>query len=178
MESCMSTLEQLLARLPRIGGHLLMISLLAIPSAGQNFRVFHYFTDPEGAADPYAPLLQATDGNLYGTTSRGGGVGHTAGEIYRLTPASVFTDIHDFCSQPDCTDGARPVTGLIQGTDGYLYGVTVEGGINGGAKCNPTGFCGTVFRVSLDGAFTTLYQFCSQPDCTDGYGPSGRLLQA
>jgi uncharacterized repeat protein (TIGR03803 family) len=126
-------------------------------------------------AIPFSPLVQATDGNLYGTTKVGGA--HGAGQIYRLTPDGNFTDIYDFCSQPGCADGELPIAGLVQASDGYLYGLSFQGGISR-TKCNPEGSCGTIFRIGVDGSFTTLYQFCNQDTCTDGFSPVGTLVQA
>jgi uncharacterized repeat protein (TIGR03803 family) len=52
-----------------------------------------------GGAFPLAPLIQATDGNLYGTTSEGGA--NDDGILFRLTPGGVLTTLHTF----DFTDG-------------------------------------------------------------------------
>ena len=40
--------------------------------------------------------------------------------------AQTFTTLHSF----DYTDGDYPAGALIQGTDGNLYGTTVQGGAN------------------------------------------------
>src|SRR5215469_17227708 len=67
-------------------------------------------------------------------------------------------------------NGAAPQPeGLVQGTDGNLYGTTRLGGANN---------AGTVFKMTPAGALTTLYSFCSQPGCTDGNGPTAALVQA
>ncbi len=78
---------------------------------------------------PTAGLVQATDGNLYGTTLEGGTIG--AGSVFTITPAGVLTPLYSFCLQSGCTDGALPFGGLVQGTDGNFYGTTYEGGANG-----------------------------------------------
>jgi uncharacterized repeat protein (TIGR03803 family) len=86
-------------------------------------------------------------------------------------PAQTFTLLHSFCSQTNCTDGEQPYAGLIQGTDGNLYGTTDAGGANG---------FGTAFKVTTNGALTSLYSFCSHSmngTCTDGYGPGAPLVQ-
>ncbi len=74
-------------------------------------------------------------------------------------PAQTFTALHSFNS---ATDGSNPYSGLIQATDGNLYGVTYIGGPDGN---------GTVFKITTSGVLTTLHSFCSQSSCTDG-GPS------
>jgi uncharacterized repeat protein (TIGR03803 family) len=120
-------------------------------------------------ADGYYPddkLIQATNGDLYGTTTSGGATGW--GTIFRITRNGTLTTLYSFCAQSGCTDGAQPVAGLVQATNGDFYGTTESGGANNG---------GTVFRVTADGALTTLHSFCSQTNCADGSAPSG-LIQA
>lgn len=88
----------------------------------------------------YGRLVQATDGNLYGTTLVGGA--HNAGSIFRITPAGKFTSLYSFCakvSKQVCTDGQSPYEGLTQATNGVLYGTTYAGG---------TTNQGTVFSLS------------------------------
>ena len=115
-------------------------------------------------------LLLATDGNFYGTTPKGQG----AGKIFRVTHSSKLSIVHAFCSLPDCADGDYPWGSLIQGSDGYLYGTTV----NGGPGCTEQYLgCGTIFRMTLAGELTTLYTFCLQAGCPDGRGPSGAIVQ-
>jgi len=86
------------------------------------------------------------------------------------SPAQTFKTLYNFCSKANCTDGSDPFyTPLVQGANGDLYGTTYSGGTNG---------AGTVFKVTPAGKLTTLYNFCSQPSCTDGYYPLGGLLLA
>ena len=117
-------------------------------------------------AQPFAGLVQGTDGNFYGTTTSGGQ--SNRGTVFRVTAAGALTTLHSFCSQPGCTDGAAPVAGLIQGSDGSFYGVTSQGG----------GSAGTLFSISSGGLLTTLHTFCSQPNCDDGSSPVATLIQA
>ncbi len=135
------------------------------------FSTLHTFDPAEGAGLTGA-LVQASNGNFYGTDI-GGGTG--MGTIYEITPSGTLTTLHSFCSKPDCTDGAIPYAGLIQGTDGNLYGTTFAGGANT-TSCNAG--CGTVFQITTAGKFTTLYNFCSQANCADGSAPQGGLVQA
>jgi uncharacterized repeat protein (TIGR03803 family) len=127
-------------------------------------------------ANPYAALVQASDGNLYGTTASGGGnqncgSGGTpgCGTIFRITPDGTVTTIYSFCSAANCPDGRTPWAGLVPASDGNLYGSTYLGG--GGSHC--ANGCGSIFRTTLSGALTTLYDF----DLTDGAAPYATLVQ-
>jgi uncharacterized repeat protein (TIGR03803 family) len=59
-----------------------------------------------GGNSPQAALVQATNGNLYGTTVEGGTKNH--GTVFYITPSGALTTLYSFCSQYDCTDGADP----------------------------------------------------------------------
>jgi len=125
------------------------------------------------APEPTAGLVQATNGDLYGTTTCGGADG--AGTVFKITAAGKLTTLYSFCPDADCSEsGSSPVAGLIQATDGSLYGTTYGGGANRGNQANG----GTVFKISLSGTLTTLYSFCAQPNCADGLSPSAVLAQA
>jgi uncharacterized repeat protein (TIGR03803 family) len=135
------------------------------------------FCSQSGCTDgdsPEAGLVQATNGDLYGTTSVGGANLNTfpnigAGTVFKITPGGTLTTLYSFCAQSGCTDGEIPYAGLVQATNGDFYGTTSGGGANGNY--------GTIFKITPSGALTTLYSFCSQSGCTDGYGPAG-LVQA
>jgi uncharacterized repeat protein (TIGR03803 family) len=120
---------------------------------------------------PSAALIQATDGNFYGTASGGGSSGF-AGTLFKITSSGVLTTLYSFCSQSDCTDGATPSGGLVQATDGNLYGTTEMAGANP-SDCFGAG-CGTVFKITPRGSLSTLHSF----DSTDGAGPTAGLIQA
>jgi uncharacterized repeat protein (TIGR03803 family) len=121
---------------------------------------------------PKAGLIQASDGNFYGTTEGGGQYGY--GTIFKITPNGTLTSLYSFCSQQNCDDGAFPEARLLQGLDGNLYGTTSYGGTHYLCEIG----CGTIFRITPAGAITTLYSFCSQQDCTDGAVPMAGLTQA
>jgi uncharacterized repeat protein (TIGR03803 family) len=139
------------------------------------------FSSGDGAS-PFGTLVLGTDGNFYGTTVGGGHNSNcdgldTCGTVFKITPAGVLTTLYNFCSQAHCTDGIEPYAGLVQGADGNFYGTTWMGGTN----CVPglNGGCGTVFKITPDGTFTSLYSFCTQANCTDGKNPYyGSLVQA
>jgi uncharacterized repeat protein (TIGR03803 family) len=125
-------------------------------------------------AGPLAGLVQATNGDLYGTTEFYGAYGY--GTVFKITSAGTLTTLHSFAGYP--TDGAYPVAGLIQTTNGDLYGTTANGGANSCEHGGRTLGCGTVFKIAPSGMLTTLYSFCSQSGCTDGQNPDAGLVQA
>jgi uncharacterized repeat protein (TIGR03803 family) len=115
---------------------------------------------------PISPLVQATDGNFYGTADMGGGANKACrsagcGTIFKITPNGTLTTLHHF----DGTDGQNPSAGLVQGNNGTFYGITYYGGTNGD---------GTVFSITANGTFTTLHSF----DATDGAHPLAVLARA
>jgi uncharacterized repeat protein (TIGR03803 family) len=116
---------------------------------------------------PSVALIQATDGNFYGTTPQGGTEGY--GTIFKITAEGALTTLYSFCSQTNCTDGESPVAGLVQATDGNFYGTTPQGGTKG---------YGTIFKITAEGTLTTLYSFCVRTGCADGGSPGGGLMQA
>jgi uncharacterized repeat protein (TIGR03803 family) len=119
-------------------------------------------------AEPFAGLVQAANGDLYGTTI-GGGANGNDGTVFKITQGGTLTTLYSFCSQTNCTDGDQPVAGLVQAANGDLYGTTIGGGANDD---------GTIFKITPGGTLTTLYSFCSQTNCTDGFYPLGGLVQA
>jgi uncharacterized repeat protein (TIGR03803 family) len=141
-------------------------------TASGTVATLYSFEGPDGC-NP-SGLVQAANGNFYGTTSNGGLNG--GGVVFEISASGTFTTLYNFCSLPNCVDGAVPFASLIQGTDGNLYGTTVAGGANQNAKyCNG---CGTVFKITAAGKLTTMHSFCSLANCTDGIGPYGSLVQA
>jgi uncharacterized repeat protein (TIGR03803 family) len=115
--------------------------------------------EPMEGEIPYAGVIQAADGNLYGVTGSGGPSDN--GTIFKLalTPAVTFTTLHTFSSG----DGNRPTSPLTQAADGNLYGVTNRGG--------PTE-SGTIYKIDLFGHVTTVHAFMG----TDGRFPAGEGL--
>jgi uncharacterized repeat protein (TIGR03803 family) len=130
-------------------------------------------------ANPAGSLLQASDGNFYGTTSSFGNA-FGAGTVFKITAGGTLTTLYTFCSQPNCTDGGFPFAPLIQATDGNLYGTTGFGGanVNSGNCGGPINCYGTVFKITPSGTLTTLYSFCPQTNCLDGSSPNFALVQA
>jgi uncharacterized repeat protein (TIGR03803 family) len=120
-----------------------------------------------------APLIEATNGNLYGTTFGVAEQSVFAGSIFEITSGKVRT-LHSFCTQSRCADGENPA-GLVQAADGDFYGTTEFGG-----ACGYSTGCGTVFKITPSGVLTTLYDFCKDggSTCADGQYPLAGLVQA
>jgi uncharacterized repeat protein (TIGR03803 family) len=112
-----------------------------------------------GGSNPAAPLVQAADGNFYGTTEQGGSLAN--GTIFKMTPKGKVSILYNFKGG---SDGAFPDAGLVQATDGMLYGATGEGG---------SANFGTLFQISTTGSYKSLYSFTS----TTGEFPLAALLQ-
>ena len=151
-------------------------------TASGNLTTLYSFNGTDGS-EPTAGLVQATDGNFYGTTDAGGASPHPlAGKkmIFKITPAGAcLTTLYSFCSKRLCPDGGWPWDSMVQARDGNFYGTTYVGGIYNTNCISTYGEgCGTVFKVTPQGALTTLYRFCSQPNCIDGMMPWGGLVQA
>ena len=87
-------------------------TIFRITTAG-TFTLLHSFDSTNGAV-PLAALVEATDGNFYGTTSRGGPTGR--GTVFRMTRTGVVTVLHTF-SGPE---GSGPVAALVQASDGQF----------------------------------------------------------
>ena len=122
-----------------------------------------YNSDPHNF---YGPLIQATDGYLYGTTENGGTPNR--GTIFRMSlDGSSFTVLHEF----NLLDGTIARSGIIQASDGNFYGTTFNGGLVG---CNGYG-CGTLYRMTPNGAFTVMHRFAGGD--ADGNGGQSTLIQ-
>jgi len=127
----------------------------------------HSFDGADGSG-PGTALVQGSDGNFYGTTYAGGA--NDEGTVFKITPSGTLTTLYSFCTQTNCSDGVTPGAALVQAADGNFYGTTVGGGANGNY--------GTVFKITPGGTLTTLYSFCSQNNCSDGYWSYAALVQA
>jgi uncharacterized repeat protein (TIGR03803 family) len=123
---------------------------------------------------PEAGVILATDGNFYGTAPEGG-ANNVGGVVYKVSSSGHQTALYSFCAQSDCTDGADPWGGIVQGIDGNFYGTARDGG--NGPQCINNGYCGNVYKMTPSGSLSTIYNFCSQPNCTDGLLPVTSLVQ-
>jgi len=143
-----------------------------ITPSGALTTVYPFCSLPNCAdgVNPNATMVQASNGELYGTTQGDGAYGQ--GTIFKVTLGGALTTLHSFCETQNtegyCLDGNGPYTALVQGTNGALYGATHNGGVYGG---------GTIFRITMAGDFTRLYSFCSVSGCLDGEQPYAALVQ-
>ncbi len=117
---------------------------------------------------PLASLTLGGDGNFYGTTYGGGNTslnyGNGWGTVFKVTTNGALTTLVSFSN----TNGANPQTALTLGSDGNFYGTTYEGG---NTNLNNGNGWGTVFKVTTNGALTTLASFSN----TNGANPQAAL---
>jgi uncharacterized repeat protein (TIGR03803 family) len=136
-------------------------TVFQINGATLAFKTLYSFTNGSDGGTPYAPVVEGTNGLLYGTTSVGGGAAG-CGTVYSITTAGVLNTLHQFAGSSG-SDGCNPFAPLALGNDGNFYGTTNAGG---------TSVFGTVFRITPSGTFTVLHSF----DDTDGFEPNGLIL--
>jgi uncharacterized repeat protein (TIGR03803 family) len=135
-------------------------TIFRISSEG-TLTTMHSFHSNEGDY-PVAGLIQARDGNFYGTTNEGGP--QNDGTVFKITASGTLTTLYNFCSDAGCPEGLLPVAALMQGTDGNLYGTTSRG-----AASN----AGTLFKITPTGELTLLDTF----DGYDGEATTAPLIQ-
>jgi uncharacterized repeat protein (TIGR03803 family) len=134
------------------GGAIYKISPAGVESVFFNFP-------PQWTNCGGAGLTLGSDGNFYGACE-GGNPATGMGSIFRLTPAGVFTDLHDFTG---ANGDSLPVYPPIQGVDGNFYGVTG----------NEVQVCGNVYKLTPAGVYTNLHTFTFGSECH-----SSNLFQA
>lgn len=150
--------------------------VLSVPSLlAQNSTIktlFAFSCDPTTNLCPRGSgpdsLIQASDGNFYGTTEFGGVGTQAAGTVFKLTPTGQLTVLYTFVADQSGNHlkGANP-TSLVEGNDGFLYG-TAQGG---GSDNN-----GVVFKLSKSGTIQVLHSFCPQCNNGDGNEPFNLVL--
>jgi uncharacterized repeat protein (TIGR03803 family) len=150
-------------------------TVFKVDTTGQESVIYSFWSasDPTDGSYPSTGLIQDAAGNLYGTTEYGGDNPNGWGTVFKVDASGQETEIYSFCSDPDCTDGALPLGGLIQDAAGNLYGTTEEGDSYG-----------TVYQLAPptqsggNWTETVLYNFaCSDPTCPDGANPFAGLVQ-
>jgi uncharacterized repeat protein (TIGR03803 family) len=138
---------------------------LASDGVAQTLTTLHTFI--AGATDgdrPFAALVLGSNGYFYGTTEFGGS--QAVGTVFRISASGAYTNLYSLAGSG--FDGWQPLGGLVRGSDGSFYGTTSMKGTNG---CS----CGTVFRITPGGSYTTLYHFGNTVN--DGGYPRGPLVQ-
>ncbi len=112
----------------KLFGAVLLFSLaMTIAASAQTLTTLAFFNSSDTGAS--VPLIQGTDGNLYGTTPSAGHSG--GGTVYQLSRHGGLTTLHWFsagCFYIVCPEGYSPAASLVQYPDGNLYGSTVYGG--------------------------------------------------
>src|SRR5207302_607492 len=126
------------AALKKSGGLLTVFAFLLTAAQSQAIftRLYSFGAIPDPGYDPNSALVQASDGNFYGTCAIAGQRMQSVlseGTVFRLTPTGQVTPLHTFIG----SDGRDP-NGVIQATDGNFYGTTAYDGPSGG---------GTVFML-------------------------------
>ena len=120
-----------------------------VSASGEGFKitssgvltVLHNMNGSSEGGSPYAGMVQASDGNLYGANDNAGG--SAAGTLFKMSTAGVLTVQHNF----DTTGGSAPQVTLFQHTNGILYGDTNSGG-NGNVSPCATGKCGVFYEMN------------------------------
>jgi len=135
-------------------------------SPSGTFTNLHDFTGGDDGAVPQGGLILSTDNNFYGAANGGGTYG--AGTVFEISSVGTLTTVSTFSGDGANSDAFGP-SGIVQGSDGYFYGVTTLGGTND---------TGTVFKVSPSEPPTTLYQFGQPGDPKpNAYWPIGTLVE-
>jgi uncharacterized repeat protein (TIGR03803 family) len=147
-------------------------TVFKITAAGKLTTLYNFCSQPSCAdgAYPEAGLIQATDGDFYGTTSYDGPYG--GGTVFKIIlskKGATLKTLYSFCALKDCADGEDPQTALIQVADGSFYGTAFTGG---DSTCYGAG---TFFQMTAAGTLTPLSDFCWST--TGGY-PDSALVQA
>ena len=163
-------------QIPQAGGN--CGTVFKMTPAGVTTILYSFGTSIADGVTPIASLVQASDGNFYGTTANGGANScsssnetNNCGTAFKTTPTGETTILYDFGHS--INDSIAPLGALIQAVDGALYGTTVSGG---GGNCGSLFGCGTVFKLTLAGQFSIVHAF-SLISREDGYGPSQYLIQ-
>jgi len=132
----------------------------------RTFTLLHSFTGTTSDGNfPDAALIQATDGQFYGTTTEGGSA--NKGIVFKITSTGTFTLLHSFGTFTN--DGINPQAALFQSVDGNFYGTTANGGSGSNA--------GIAFKMTSAGAVTILHRFGDGTLSNDGLAPEASLIQ-
>jgi uncharacterized repeat protein (TIGR03803 family) len=138
-------------------------TIFKMSTAGVVLQSVPFLCNAAGSGPGGGPLLQASDGNFYGITEVGGL--RNGGTVFKMSPDFKISTLYAFTGKSLATkDGFAPIAGLIQATDGNLYGATAGGGANG---------MGTLYRISTSGEYQSLYSF----NGSAGKEPQGTLTQ-
>ena len=132
-------------------------TIFKIDTQGHEQTIYQFTNGAQNATNPAAGLLVGPDGDLYGTTSRGGN--YNFGTVFKVDTNGNETTLYSFKGYSK-QDGGFPIASLVTGPDGDLYGTTSRGGLYGG---------GTVFEITTTGLEKVIYNF------PKGCEPSAKL---
>jgi len=137
-------------------------------TSGGSESTLYAFSGTDGG-QPSNGLVMDAQGDLFGTTASGGPGGGQYGEVFKLASNGTLSILHAFDHASG--DGVYPQGNLALGANGNLYGVTTQGGTG----CASYG-CGTLFRITKDGAYAQLYRFKTKVahNPLDGLASDGR----
>jgi uncharacterized repeat protein (TIGR03803 family) len=136
------------------GGSQDLGTVFKVKADGSDWKLVHFFT--EGSTNsgfvPIGGLVNDGLGSLWGTTAYGGTFGY--GTIFRIYASTgELTNVVNFRGTGDKDRGAYPISSLIDGGDGFLWGTTAQGGVSSG---------GTVFKVNArTGLLTTVAEMAT-----------------
>jgi len=150
------------------GGHFGGGTVFKVQPSGADFTVLKHFESGDSGAPPMGGVVFRPPGMLYGVT-QGGGT-HGDGVIYSLnTDGTGFRILHSF---EYASSGRYPSGTLLEGSDGALYGTTLQGG---SSNPGPNGLGGTIYKINADGSgFTVIFRFDWE---SSGSSPSGWLVE-
>jgi uncharacterized repeat protein (TIGR03803 family) len=134
-------------------------------SAAGAVKIVYSFDGHTNGGFPYGPVVQGSDGFLYGTTTGGGLVANPVGVVFKLSTGGAITVLHSF-DAGDLTDGKSPYAGLVAATDGNFYGAS------GGSQSGLAQY-GALFKITKSGSYSVLHLF----DLTDGQSQSATAMQ-
>jgi len=156
------------------GGTVGFGTIFTITATG-TLTTLHSFSGADGAIPN--SLIQAVDGNFYGTTQAGGPSlclvddQFGCGTAFQITPAGSLTTLANF----DGADQSFDPGVLFQGTDGNFYGMASGNeSINAGT---PSGYWGTVFQLTPSGQLTTVHNLSLDDGGFDAGDPTTSLIQ-
>lgn len=120
-------------------------------SATGAVKIIYNFDVTHGEYE-YDPVVQGSDGFLYGPIPAGGSFASAQGLVFKLSTGGAITVLHEFDAK-SLTDGKHPYSGLVAATDGNFYGATSEGNAGGSA------LYGALFRISKSGTYSVRHVF-------------------
>jgi uncharacterized repeat protein (TIGR03803 family) len=120
---------------------------------GGQLTAFAEFGITDQGQAPNGGLIEANDGNFYGTTFEGGPIAGAQGTVFKITPQGRISTLF-VLSYRGPYPGSGPLAGLVQGSDGNLYGTCAYG----------SGGYGNIFRIIMPGPLLTInYQPSTPP---------------